>query len=461
LVVAANDVTILGWIMEDPMEREFRSRLLSKILCVGLLVWTLDFFDAANGQHPTRLPQGNEVVGDCLAIVFVDPLDPSNSSMELVTNKAIEVGWTIRHVDVRREPHTASKWRIHNLPTTVLVRAGREVDRILGPVAWTEFNRRMLEFSSADSIKAGQSSTTSAPRNNPKTDELVPMKQRASSADTAQLATVRIVIDEPQSHAVGSGTIIQSNQQGAVVLTCGHLFRDWTKNSSITIERFENGVPVRYPAELVDYRIEDVDIGVLVFNPGKVVPSASVATQFESAKQGDAVFSVGCDHGDPPTRRDTRITKLNRYLGAPNIEAAGMPVQGRSGGGLFNSNGQLIGVCFAADSEHDEGLYSGTQSVLEQLHRVGIRSEQPSGLPAATSMQSATAGAQSSDSSNSFAPSTMTVILTNSSGSTRQLTIDQPSTQLIDAMQGEFQRSLQANATSQVRWKIQKQVESR
>jgi S1-C subfamily serine protease len=277
------------------------------------------------------------------------------------------------------------------------------------------------------------------------------MKQRASSTDMAQLATVRIVIDEPQSHAVGSGTIIQSNQQGAVVLTCGHLFRDLTKNSSITLERFEHGVPVRYPAELVDYRIED----------GKVVPSASVATQFEGARQGDAVFSVGCDHGDPPTRRDTRITKLNRYLGAPNIEAAGMPVQGRSGGGLFNSNGQLIGVCFAADSEHDEGLYSGTQSVLEQLHRVGIRSEQPSGLPAATSMQSATAGAQSSDSSNSFAPSTMTVILTNSSGSTRQLTIDQPSTQLIDAMQGEFQRSLQANATSQVRWKIQKQVESR
>jgi hypothetical protein len=107
-------------------------------------------------------------------------------------------------------------------------------------------------------------------------------------------------------------------------------------------------------------------------------------------------------------------------------------------------------VCFAADSEHDEGLYSGTQSVLEQLHRIGIRSEQASGLPAATSMQSA-----------SFAPSTMTVILTNSSGSTRQLTIDQPSTQLIDAMQVEFQRSLQANATSQVRWKIQKQVESR
>jgi S1-C subfamily serine protease len=276
------------------------------------------------------------------------------------------------------------------------------------------------------------------------------MKQRASSTDMAQLATVRIVIDEPQSHAVGSGTIIQSNQQGAIVLTCGHLFRDLTKNSSITLERFEHGVPVRYPAELVDYRIEDVDIGVLVFNPGKVVPSASVATQFEGARQGDAVFSVGCDHGDPPTRRDTRITKLNRYLGAPNIEAAGMPVQGRSGGGLFNSNGQLIGVCFAADSEHDEGLYSGTQSVLEQLHRIGIRSEQASGLPAATSMQSA-----------SFAPSTMTVILTNSSGSTRQLTIDQPSTQLIDAMQVEFQRSLQANATSQVRWKIQKQVESR
>jgi hypothetical protein len=48
----------------------------------------------------------------------------------------------------------------------------------------------------------------------------------------------------------------------------------------------------------------------------------------------------------------------------------------------------------------------------------------------------------------------MTVILTDSSGSTRQLTIDRPSEQLIDKMRQESQRSLQANAQNQVRWKL-------
>ncbi len=49
------------------------------------------------------------------------------------------------------------------------------------------------------------------------------------------------------------------------------------------------------------------------------------------------VASYGCDNGADPTRRDSYISKLNRYLGPSNIEVAKAPVQGRSGGGLFNS----------------------------------------------------------------------------------------------------------------------------
>jgi hypothetical protein len=48
----------------------------------------------------------------------------------------------------------------------------------------------------------------------------------------------------------------------------------------------------------------------------------------------------------------------------------------------------------------------------------------------------------------------MTVIFTDSSGSTRQLTIDRPSEQLIDKMRQESQGNLQANAQNQVRWKL-------
>ncbi len=55
----------------------------------------------------------------------------------------------------------------------------------------------------------------------------------------------------------------------------------------------------------------------------------------------------------------------NRYLGPSNVEVALAPTQGRSGGGLFDAENRLIGVCFAADNDYDEGLYSGPDVVYE------------------------------------------------------------------------------------------------
>jgi hypothetical protein len=396
--------------------------------------------------NPLALAQ----VGDCLAIVFVDPEHPDSQSMEQVAAQAIEMGWAIRRVDARRESHVTQRWRIHTAPTTVLTQGGREVDRILGPVIWTELYRRMIRFSAPDSIR---NSSPAPNQNKPKVDvdSLVPMRRSVAplapeplQSDPAR-ATVRIMVDEPDSHAIGSGTVIQCDAQGAVVLTCGHLFRDRTPKSIITVERFENGTPVKYRAELIDYQIEDVDIGLLLFHPNQYVPVAQVAQHVENLAQGDPVYSMGCDHGQAPSRRDSQVTKLNRYLGSANIETAGAPVQGRSGGGLFNRRGELVGVCFAADTQLDEGLYCGISVVHEQLKKLGLLK-----LP-----KSPAANPENPERSLAVqAPTTMTVILTDSSGSTRQLTIDRPSEQLIDKMRQESQGNLQANAQNQVRWKL-------
>ena len=84
--------------------------------------------------------------------------------------------------------------------------------------------------------------------------------------------------------------------------------------------------------------------------------------------------SVGCDHGKEPTVWQTRLTAINRYVGPANVEAAGTPVQGRSGGGLFNAGGELIGVCFAADDQANEGLYVGLPAIYEELDRLQLTS---------------------------------------------------------------------------------------
>ena len=82
---------------------------------------------------------------------------------------------------------------------------------------------------------------------------------------------------------------------------------------------------------------------------------------------------------------ETRVNSLDRYQGPPNIETSGAPTIGRSGGGLFNSKGELVGVCNNADPEGNEGIYAAIESVHEQLDRLGLKDiySKPGATPAA------------------------------------------------------------------------------
>ncbi len=85
------------------------------------------------------------------------------------------------------------------------------------------------------------------------------------------------------------------------------------------------------------------------------------------------MVGIGCSNGNDPTVMETRVTSLDRYQGPPNIEASGAPVIGRSGGGLFNIKGELVGICNNADPEGNEGIYAGLQSIHEELDRLGLK----------------------------------------------------------------------------------------
>jgi hypothetical protein len=61
------------------------------------------------------------------------------------------------------------------------------------------------------------------------------------------------------------------------------------------------------------------------------------------------------------------VTGVNKFLGPPNLQVAGQPVSGRSGGGLFTIEGRVIGVCNAADPTDDEGLYAALGSIHAAL----------------------------------------------------------------------------------------------
>jgi hypothetical protein len=61
------------------------------------------------------------------------------------------------------------------------------------------------------------------------------------------------------------------------------------------------------------------------------------------------------------------VNSVNKFLGPANITADGEPAQGRSGGGLFNARGEVIGVCNAANPSDREGLYAALATIHAQL----------------------------------------------------------------------------------------------
>lgn len=189
----------------------------------------------------------------------------------------------------------------------------------------------------------------------------------------AAAATVRIKVEEANTTAYGTGTIIDVHGSEALILTCGHLFRDMKPGSQLSVDLFagtQNEMSVF--AQLIDFKAEEEDIGLLSFQLPVAIEPVEILPRSERLQIGQPAFSFGCDHGDDPTRRDTQIRNVNRYIGAANVEIVGAPAVGRSGGGLFDTQGRLIGVCNAADAQDDEGIYAAAEVVYTQIERLGL-----------------------------------------------------------------------------------------
>ncbi len=184
-------------------------------------------------------------------------------------------------------------------------------------------------------------------------------------------ASVRLRIEDPRGHSCGSGTIIHTHRGLALVLTCGHIFRDSQGKGKIEIDLFGPDSSQRVPGRLVSYD-EKADVGLVAFDVPGPVKTARVAPREYRIGAGDSVVTVGCNNGDRPSTRHTRITAVDRCVGPPNFQIAGRSVEGRSGGGLFSGEGMVIGVCNAAYQNEDESLYAALGAVHAELDKVGL-----------------------------------------------------------------------------------------
>jgi thiol-disulfide isomerase/thioredoxin len=347
-------------------------------------------------------------------------------------------GWVVRHVDVDREAELVRRFGVTGVPCYVLLVRGQEVGRINGATTRGELetllakSRQPLGLAPAATPSRPQAAAgiplaaapaaaplaTDAPAPSPPRQpaliappaadvaavrersralprtppppaavaaaaaEGLDPQSRAALENRLMNATARLLVEDGKGVSRGTGTVIDCRQGEALILTCGHIFRDSQGKGRVEVDLFGPGAPRGVAGQVVAWDLKRDLALVSIFTDRQVEP-IRVGGVERRTTPGEPVVSVGCDGGDDPTVHHSRITAVDKYLGPANVQVAGQPVQGRSGGGLFAVDGTLIGVCNAADPAENEGLFAALPTIHEQLDEAGLafvyRSVYPSG----------------------------------------------------------------------------------
>lgn len=343
------------------------------------------------------------VVALCLMAAAVTAADPEAVVLEFtapdrcppcqqiapLVHRLEREGFPLKIVNADENVFVCQQHRILSIPTFILMIAGREVDRIEGKPPESEL-RRMCERARLANANAAPKAETRSPKPEEVTKPLDAPIIRAKQVDAENSPTskstdplhacLRIRVKDSQGINFGTGTIIDSREGRTTILTCGHIFRKIDDKPLIEVDIFNGTKHETTVGHVLRYDLER-DIGLIWIPTARPLPVAPIAGLSNATTVGQHVFSIGCSAGDPPTKLQHRVTHLNRYNGPDNIECTGVPVQGRSGGGLFDTAGRLIGVCIAADQRDQRGLYSGLQPIHDMLDQVKLSHLHPQGEP--------------------------------------------------------------------------------
>ena len=320
------------------------------------------------------------VFADNLVIVeFTSQNCTACRQMEPLVRQLIEKGYPIKQIDTDAEPQLAEQFGVTTLPTFVTLANGKVIDRIEGVADGFAMERRLhssLEKDNEMQVKpvaptAGTLSATSPVLL--QSDRQPAGGGTLSPANIPWLqATVRIRVENPNGHDWGTGTIIDARGGEALILTCGHIFRDSQGSGRIEVDLFCGNTLKRVPGVCLRYDADNLDLGLVKIAPQFSVDVIPVAPPGAELFDGMTLLSTGCDNGSNPTVREHRVRSLTSvapYVGAPfhYVQVDNAPVQGRSGGGLFTENGYLVGVCVAGNHDDNEGLFVPFSVIRNEL----------------------------------------------------------------------------------------------
>ena len=318
-------------------------------------------------------------------------------------------GFPIRQVDISEQPELSKKYSVQAVPTLILLVNGRETERFVGltdeAVLRRVMNaaaRQLAEQQRALNPPAAAPAPAVPPADSQveKPDggkslgdlfgKMFPRWGRAqrdpiirgqspevtaapAGLTLAEAATVRVTVegitedDGNKVRETGTGTIIHSSADETVILTCSHFFQGLNVKSTRTfVEAFVAGQAQRLPAEVVlgNHRL---DLAVLRIRPQQMLPAATLATAADTLVDAQELVSFGCDEGAQPSQLKVTLLDQNRYNGPGNLVCSKAPASGRSGGGLYDADGRLVGVCSCANRNQAEGLYMSRSAIDELL----------------------------------------------------------------------------------------------
>lgn len=203
---------------------------------------------------------------------------------------------------------------------------------------------------------------------------------------------VRIRVRGAGSIGFGSGTIIHSNAKESLIITCAHIFKlDGTRNQPhpkrfprpVEVDLFDGVLHQRHPAqvhysnethvaEVIDYDFSK-DVGLIRIRPGRKLAASPVVAPDWKPQPRLKMVTVGCSEGHDATAWTTEILNprsgMGIHPGYEAIECHHAPKQGRSGGGLYTTDGYLAGVCDFAEPAGNRGLYATPRSIYQLLDR--------------------------------------------------------------------------------------------
>ncbi len=384
--------------------------------------------------------------GDVVLLDFAASWCGPCRQMAPIIGEITAAGWVVRHVDADQEPDLIRRFGVTGVPCYVLLVRGEEVGRINGATTRAELEKLLAKSRQPLGLPAAPVAAAApagpklppvpgiplpaavaaaplateppavpqtipaavirgpsaiSPAGLPAAREPIspnpaaaaasavvdrsralPPETRAALQQKLLQATARLKVDDPQGMSYGTGTVIDCRQGEALILTCGHIFRDSDGKGQVEVDLFGPQGPRGVAGQVVAYDLSR-DLALVSIFTDQPIEAIRVGGPDRDTAAGDAVVTVGCNGGDDPTLHYSQINGVDKYLGPANVQVAGQPVQGRSGGGLFTLDGTLIGVCNAADPADNEGLYAALPAIHEQLDEAGLsfvyRSVYPSG----------------------------------------------------------------------------------